>query len=70
MERENKGNFTKAGTDIDEVKRKNANSGLSYNEVKALIAHTGGYGTAKYSDTDPAAVQKEIQHDISHHEEG
>jgi hypothetical protein len=29
---------TIAGTDIEEVKRLNANSGLSYNEVKALLA--------------------------------
>lgn len=31
-------NITIVGTDIDEVKRQNANSGLSYNEVKALLA--------------------------------
>lgn len=30
--------YTKAGTDIEEVKRLNAASGLSYNEVKALLA--------------------------------
>lgn len=30
--------YTEAGTDIDEVKRLNAASGLSYNEVKALLA--------------------------------
>jgi hypothetical protein len=39
------------GTDVEEVKRLNANSGLSYNEVKALLARTtGGHGTAIYSD--------------------
>ena len=32
--------YTKAGTDIDEVKRLNAASGLSYNEVKTLLAQT------------------------------
>jgi hypothetical protein len=54
-------NVTEVGTDIDEVKRQNANSGLSYNEAKALIAReTGGYGTAKYSTTDPEAVKREI----------
>jgi hypothetical protein len=31
-------NVTIAGTDIDEVKRLNAASGLSYNEVKKLLA--------------------------------
>ena len=30
--------YTEAGTDIEEVKRLNAASGLSYNEVKALLA--------------------------------
>ena len=30
--------LTEAGTDIEEVKRQNANSGLSYNEVKKMIA--------------------------------
>mgnify|MGYP003481953304 FL=1 len=30
--------YTEAGTDINEVKRLNAASGLSYNDVKALLA--------------------------------
>ncbi|WP_170289761.1 hypothetical protein [Cytobacillus depressus] len=30
--------FTVVGTDIDEVKRLNSQSGLSYNEVKTLLA--------------------------------
>lgn len=30
--------FTEVGTDIEEVKRQNANSGMSYNEVKASLA--------------------------------
>lgn len=30
--------YTEAGTDIEEVKRLNAASGLSYNDVKALLA--------------------------------
>lgn len=30
--------YTISGTDIEEVKRLNAHSGLTYNEVKALIA--------------------------------
>ena len=49
---------TEAGTDIEEVKRQNANSGLSYNEVKKMIAQTGGKGTARYSDTDPEQIRK------------
>ncbi|MGP4077097.1 gamma-type small acid-soluble spore protein [Halobacillus sp. K22] len=31
-------NVSSSGTDIDEVKRQNANSGLSYNQAKALLA--------------------------------
>jgi hypothetical protein len=31
-------NITVVGTDIDEVKRLNSRSGLSYNEVKQLLA--------------------------------
>ncbi|MCM3744756.1 gamma-type small acid-soluble spore protein [Sporosarcina luteola] len=50
--------ITEAGTDIEEVKRQNANSGLTYNEVKEVLARTGGIGTAQYSDTDPAQVRK------------
>ncbi|MGN7179124.1 hypothetical protein [Paenibacillus sp. FSL R5-0490] len=33
-----KKNITIAGTDIDEVKRLNSQSGLSYNEVKRMLA--------------------------------
>ncbi|WP_042346877.1 hypothetical protein [Bacillus massiliigorillae] len=31
------GKFTVAGTNIEEVKQLNAHSGLTYNEIKALI---------------------------------
>ncbi|WP_026563745.1 hypothetical protein [Bacillus sp. UNC41MFS5] len=34
----NQKGYTKVGTDIDEVKRLNSQSGLSYNEVKRLLA--------------------------------
>lgn len=51
-------NFTEAGTDINEVKDLNANSGLTYNEVLAEIARTGGKGTAIYSDTNAEDVRK------------
>ncbi|WML40154.1 hypothetical protein RCG19_00245 [Neobacillus sp. OS1-2] len=34
----NHNRYTKAGTDIEEVKRLNSQSGLSYNEVKKLLA--------------------------------
>jgi len=34
----NQRRYTSVGTDIDEVKRLNLQSGLSYNEVKRLLA--------------------------------
>ena len=49
--------YTVAGTDIEEVKRQNANSGLTYNELNELIAKTGGKGSAQYSDTDSTQVK-------------
>jgi len=33
-------NLTEAGTDINEVKRKNAESGMTYNEVKEMLARS------------------------------
>ena len=57
MQFSNDEQFTSTGTNIHEVKRKNAASGLSYNEVKALLAKTGGKGTAIYSDTDAHEVK-------------
>lgn len=61
MNNNGEGNFTSSGTDIDEVKRKNAESGMSYNEVKAMIAKTDGKGTAMYSDTNSEEVKNNIQ---------
>ena len=51
---------TVSGTDIAEVKRKNAASGLSYNEIKALLAKTGGHNTSVYSDTNTEQVKNQI----------
>ncbi|RKQ32665.1 gamma-type small acid-soluble spore protein [Oceanobacillus halophilus] len=54
--------FTVAGTDIEEVKRRNAESGLSYNEVKALLAKTAGtVNTSKFSDTNAGKVRNRNQ---------
>ncbi|MET3697713.1 hypothetical protein SAMN05877753_104415 [Bacillus oleivorans] len=54
--------FTVVGTNIDEVKRKNANSGMSYNEVKQWLAKTtGGQGTSVFSDTDVEEVKRKNQ---------
>ena len=58
MENTNQKKFTEAGTDIMEVKRQNAESGLTYNEVKEILAKTGGTGTAIYSDTNVEEVKK------------
>lgn len=56
---EKKGLYTIAGTNIEEVKRKNAQSGMSYNEVKEWMAKTtGGHGTAIYSNTDIEEVKR------------
>lgn len=52
--------YTEVGTDINEVKKKNAESGLSYNEVKALLAQTGGKGTIQYSNTDLEEIKSRI----------
>lgn len=42
----NKPNVTKAGTDIDAVKKLNVASGLSYNDVKAMLARASQVETA------------------------
>lgn len=42
------GSYTQSGTDIEEVKRNNANSGLTFNEVKQLIAKTVGSEQAEF----------------------
>lgn len=43
-------NYTVAGTNINQVKKLNDQSGMSYNEVKKWMAkNTGGHGTALYS---------------------
>lgn len=47
-------------TDVEEVKRKNAESGLSYREVLEVLARTGGHGTAAYSNTNSEQVKKNI----------
>lgn len=56
--------YTVVGTDIEEVKRLNANSGLSYNEVKALLARTtGGRGTAIYNDIEKVSRKNQLMED-------
>ncbi|WP_070120128.1 hypothetical protein [Bacillus marinisedimentorum] len=52
--------LTSAGTDIEAVKKANANSGLTYNEVKALLAESGGAGTARYSDTNVNEMKEKL----------
>ena len=54
--------FTVVGTNIDAVKRQNERSGMSYNEVKELLAKTtGGHGTGIYSDTNIEEVKRKNQ---------
>ncbi|WP_249872353.1 gamma-type small acid-soluble spore protein [Oceanobacillus saliphilus] len=58
MKVHNQDNLTVTGTNIDEVKKRNANSGMSYNEAKEFLARTtGGHGTSVYSDTDVEQVR-------------
>jgi hypothetical protein len=55
-------NFTVAGTNINQVKKLNDQSGMSYNEVKEWMAkNTGGHGTALYSNTDVEEVKRQIK---------
>jgi len=61
MNNQNEAQYTATGTDINDIKRKNAEAGLSYNEVKKLLAQNGGHGTAMYSDTDVTEVKQQIQ---------
>lgn len=52
--------YTVVGTDIEAVKQKNAQSGMSYKEVKEFLAKTTqGYGTAKFSDTKVESMKKQ-----------
>ncbi|MBM7570538.1 gamma-type small acid-soluble spore protein [Aquibacillus albus] len=54
--------FTVSGTNIDDVKKKNQHSGMSYNEAKEYIARTtGGHNTNKFSNTNAEQVRNEIQ---------
>ncbi|HHW37229.1 MAG TPA: gamma-type small acid-soluble spore protein [Bacillales bacterium] len=54
--------YTVVGTNINEVKSQNENSGMSYNQVKEWLAKTsGGCGTEIYSNTDGKNVKNSIQ---------
>lgn len=51
---------TIVGTNIDDVKEKNSQAGMSYNEAKSYIARTtGGYHTDFLSDTNKEAVREQ-----------
>ena len=52
--------YTVAGTDIEDVKRKNAASGMSYKEVKENLASTDGKNTKMFSDTNIDKVKGQI----------
>ncbi len=52
--------FSESGTNVDEVKRNNANSGMTYNEVKKVLANTiGNLDEGSYSQTDIANVKQD-----------
>jgi hypothetical protein len=51
--------FTESGTNIADVKKNNENSGLTYNEVKKVLAQKAGNPDGgSYSQTDIKNVQK------------
>lgn len=53
--------YTVSGTNIEEVKRNNANSGLTYNQVKELLAKKfGTTDPAYYSQTEIAAIKRKV----------
>ena len=53
------GAFTEAGTNIADVKRNNENSGLTYNQVKQVLAQkTGNLDAGSYSQTEIKNVQR------------
>ncbi|WP_017380688.1 hypothetical protein [Paenisporosarcina sp. TG-14] len=56
------GTFTKSGTNITDVKSKNEQSGMTYNQVKNVLANTtGNKDEGNYSQTDIANVKKNNQ---------
>ncbi|WP_345241717.1 gamma-type small acid-soluble spore protein [Pontibacillus salipaludis] len=49
-------------TNVNDVKSKNANSGMSYKEVEEYLANTtGGKDTKQYSNTNPATVRRKLE---------
>lgn len=64
---EEQSRYTVAGTDINEVKHQNAQSGLSYNETKKLLAKNIVNSTAAFSKTDVEQVKKDIQQNKNSH---
>ena len=55
MSKENEKLFTSAGTDINEVKRQNAASGMSYREVMEMLVQKN-----QYSISNKEEFSKEI----------
>ena len=56
--------YTEAGTDIGEVKKLNAASGLSYNEVKALLAQASEVQTVDEIPLEPLKENLEVDSSI------
>lgn len=50
-------NFTENGTNIADVKRKNATAGLSYNEVLAVLAQTSKAKSNEEIASEPLDVK-------------
>jgi len=52
--------YTVSGTNIEEVKRNNEHSGLTYNQVKELLAKTTGtQDEGNYSQSQISAIKNQ-----------
>ena len=58
MSNDDKKLFTSAGTDINEVKRKNAASGMSYREVMEMLVQQNNYANNKEEISKEIIPQK------------
>ena len=58
MEEKNKRSYTATGTNIEEVKRKNEHSGLTYSQVKQLLAKTVGSESAEFASEHDFSNEK------------
>lgn len=58
MEEKNKRSYTATGTNIEDVKKKNEYSGLTYSQVKQLLAKTVGSHDAEFASEHEFSNEK------------